>query len=210
MILTNTQQIVVVQRRELAELFGFETRNKYEVYNEERQLIGFSAEQQKGWIGFFLRQLMGHWRSFEVRFFDNLRNPVMVSKHPFRFFFQEFHVFDAKGLLLGRAEQRFGIFTKKFDVYNSREELLFRMRSGFFSFWTFPLQSPLGVERALIKKKWSGLLQEMFLDADNFAITFNDPSLTQQERLMVMAMSVFTDLQYFEQKAESKIRLDLD
>ncbi len=193
--------VIVQQRRELAELFGFETRNKYEVYDQDKNVIGYCAEQQKGLLGFLFRQFLGHWRKFEIHFFDINRNEVMYTKHPFRFFFQEFHVYNAQNAMIGFAKQRWGLLTKKFDVYNEREELILEMRSGFFSFWTFPLLNSQGTERALIQKKWSGFLKEMFLDADNFMVSFKDPSLTQNERLIVLAMSVFTDLQYFENKS---------
>ena len=54
---------------------------------------------------------------------------------------------------------------------------------------------------ALIQKKWSGMLKEIFLDADNFMIEFKSESLTENERLIMLACSVFTDLQYFERKS---------
>lgn len=202
MKLTGLAFIIVQQRRELAEVFGFETRNKYEVYDQDKNLIGFCAEQHKNIWGFLFRQLLGHWRTFEVHFFDSSRKEVMISKHPFRFFFQEFHVHDTNNKLIGYAKQRWGFFTKKFDVYNANADLVFRMRSGFFNFWTFPLLDPQGFERALIQKKWSGFLKEVFLDADNFVVTYKDPRLTQSERELILAMSVFTDLQYFERKAD--------
>jgi len=200
MNLANTSQVVVQQRKELVEMFGFETRNKYEIYNDQKQLIGFCAEQQKGFLGILLRQLIGHWRTFEVHFFDEKRNLVMVAKHPFRFFFQEFHVFDPNGKPIGWADQRFGIFTKKFDVLNPQNEVVFKMRSGLFKIWTFPLTNLQGQEIAVIKKRWGGILKELFLDADNFAVDFSSTSLSHEQRSLILALSVFTDLQYFEGK----------
>ena len=204
MNLLQTQNVIVYQRAEFAELFGFETRNKYEIFNDQKIRIGFCAEQQKGLLGFLFRQFLGHWRSFEVHFFNEQRQEVFRSVHPFRFFFQEFEVIDStNNMSLGRIQQRFGIVRKKFDVHGVGGQLLFEMRSGFFQFWTFPFFSVNGIERAVVKKKWSGLLKEMFLDADNFIIEYEDPKLTQSERLLILAASVFTDLQYFERKAES-------
>ena len=202
MNLLQANQLIVVQKRELAELFGFETRNKYEIYNESKQLVGYCAEQQKGLLGFFLRQLLGHWRSFDLHFYDTNRKEVLYAKHPFRFIFQELHVFNSDHKLIGFAKERFGILTKKFDVFNDNSQRIFLMRSGFFRFWTFPLKDVNGTERALIQKKWSGMLKEIFFDADNFVVTFKDPTLTQNERLLILALSVFTDLQYFERKAD--------
>ncbi len=196
-------KLIIQQRREFAELFGFETRNKYEICDENKNVIGFCAEQNKGFFGFLLRQIFGHWRSFELHFFDYNRAEFMKTNHPFRFFFQEFSVLNSDNQLIGRIEQRFGIFKKKFDVYDARECLIFRMRSGFFSFWTFPFENILGQERACVQKKWSGFLTEMFLDADNFLIDYKDSTLSESERKLILAASVFTDLQYFEKKANT-------
>ena len=48
MDLRPNQQLLVQQSFELWEFFGHETRNKYEILNADQQLIGFAAEQQKG------------------------------------------------------------------------------------------------------------------------------------------------------------------
>lgn len=203
MDLINNKNILVVQRKEWAELFGFETRNKYEIFDQNQNRIGFAAEQQKGFLGLLFRQMLGHWRSFEIHFFNEQRQQIMLSRHPFRFFFQEFHIFDQQNRQIGRCEQKFGVFTKKFDVYNEKNQLTLIMRSGFFSFWTFPLKDPNGQQRALIQKKWSGIFREAFTDADKFMITYEDLRLTSNERHVILALSVFTDLQYFERKANS-------
>lgn len=201
MILSNHIQIFVKQKRELAELFGFETRNKYEIYDTQKNVIGYAAEQQKGFLGFLLRQLLGHWRSFELHFFNAQRQQILVSKHPFRWIFQEFEIVNQQGVTIGAVKQRFGILRKKFDVHNQHGDVIYEMRSGFFQFWTFPFFDRQGQMAALIQKKWSGALKEIFMDADNFNIEFKSGSLSENERLIILVCSVFTDLQYFERKA---------
>jgi hypothetical protein len=201
--LKNHSRLIVRQRRELAELFGFETRNKYEICDEQNNIIGFCAEQNKDFLSFISRQVFGHWRSFELHFFDENKQEVMKTIHPFRLFFQEFTVTDQSNKKIGRIVQRFGIFTKKFDVFDTRNKLVFRMRSGFFSFWTFPFENIIGKQRAVLRRKWSGAFKELFLDADNFLIEYNDEKLDENERKLILAASVFTDLQYFERKAKS-------
>ena len=200
--LTQHNQLIIRQRRELAELFGFETRNKYEICDEKNNVLGFCAEQNKGLLGFLFRQFLGHWRSFELHFFDHNRNEFLKTYHPFRFIFQEFTVMDGQSKPIGRVHQRFGILTKKFDVQDINGRLMFTMRSGLLSFWTFPFKNVEGFERAVVQKKWSGFFKELFLDADNFLITYKDPTLTEKERQLILAASVFTDLQYFERKAK--------
>lgn len=200
--LTQHNQLIIRQRRELAELFGFETRNKYEICDEKNNVLGFCAEQNKGLLGFLFRQALGHWRSFELHFFDHNRSEFLKTYHPFRFIFQEFTVMDGQNNPLGRVHQRFGILTKKYDVQDINGQLMFTMRSGLLSFWTFPFKSVAGFERAVVQKKWSGFFKELFLDADNFLITYKDPTLSEKERQLILAASVFTDLQYFERKAK--------
>lgn len=200
--LSQHNQLIIKQRREFVEIIGFETRNKYEICDEKNNILGFCAEQNKGFLGFLFRQFLGHWRSFELHFFDHQRNEFLKTHHPFRFIFQEFTVMDAQNNSIGRVHQRFGILTKKFDVQDTNGQLIFTMRSGLLSFWTFPFKNLMGVERAVVQKKWSGFFKELFLDADNFLITYKDPTLSEKERQLILAASVFTDMQYFERKAK--------
>jgi uncharacterized protein YxjI len=200
--LQNNSKLIVSQRKELFEFLGFETRNKYDIKSENNELIGFCAEQNKGLFGFLFRQVLGHWRSFEIHFFDLHRNEVMKTKHPFRFFFQEFEIYDNQNQKMGRVQQRFSILKKSFDIYDIQDNLIFEMRSGFFSFWTFPFTNRMGQQSALLQKKWSGFFKELLLDADNFLITFRDSRLNENQRMLILAASVFTDIQYFEKKAD--------
>lgn len=193
--------LIIAQRRELVELLGFEARNKYEIKTLEGQSFGFCAEQRRGILGALLRMVLGHWRSFELHFFSADRQLTLRAVHPFRFFFQRLEVFRPDGQLIGSVQQRFGIFRKAFDLEDEHGRVILRMESGFLSFWTFPILRGRA-EVATVQKRWSGLLKEMFTDTDNFQITFS-PSLSLQERWLVLACGVFVDLQYFEKKAGS-------
>ncbi len=202
--LVHTQpQIVIRQRMEVVEFFGFESRNKYEVYGADGQLLGFVAEQQKGILGFLLRQFIGHWRSFSLHFFDYQRGLSFIAHHPFRFFFKRLEVTDNMGRRLGALQQRFAILRRKFDVEDAMGRVILNMEAGIFSFWTFPIFRA-SREVAAIKKQWSGALTEIFTDRDNFAVEFKDPALTGDEKALLLAAAIFIDLQYFEQKANTR------
>lgn len=206
--LASARSVVVRQKKELAELLGFETRNKYEIAGDRGEAIGYCAEQQKGIMGFLARQLLGHWRTYELQFFELDRGVALRAFHPFRWFFQCLEVSDGQGALLGRLQQGFAIFTKTFDVLDPTGHLVFEMRSGFLSFWTFPVTRP-GSPRvvAVIRKQWGGVLKELFTDADTFQLEFSDPGLTPAERQLLLAAAVFVDLQYFENKGGEGLSL---
>ena len=194
------QQLFVKQVFEWGEWLGFETRNKYQISDSQGQSIAFAAEQGKGFLGLILRQFLGHWRRLDVHFFDASRNKILIAHHPFRWYFQRFEVFTPEGKFLGALQQRFSILTKRFDAENSRGQVIAEVASPIWKIWTFIFKSH-NHEIAAIRKKWSGLLSEAMTDRDNFLVEFTDPKLSQDERLIIMAASVFVDLQYFEKKA---------
>ena len=189
------------QRPELAELFGFETRNKYSIETEDGVPIAFAAEQQKSLVGFLLRQWFGHWRSFEVHFFDTDRRPFLVAAHRFRFFFQRLDITMPDGREIGAVQQRFSVLGKRFDVTDSGGRVLFKMTAPFWRVWNFPFYRD-NARVATIEKHWSGLFTEVFTDRDKFRVHFHDDNVSERERALIYACALFIDLQYFEDKAD--------
>jgi uncharacterized protein YxjI len=194
--------LLVKQIREVAELFGFETRNKYQVTDENDRLVAYAAEQGKGFLGLVIRQFLGHWRSLEFHIFTPAKMKVLTAKQPFRFFFQRLEIYDSNNQFLGAIQQRFSIFTKRFDVQNNQGNVIMEVASPWFKIWTFPFKKG-GKQVALIQKKWGGLLTEAFLDKDMFRVEFTDSGISEVERKLVLCASLFVDLRYFETKASS-------
>jgi uncharacterized protein YxjI len=193
--------LIFKQRWELAEFLGFETRNKYEILAESGQSVGFAAEQRDGGLGFLLRQVLGHWRTFTLHFFRPDRTTAFVATHPFRFLFQRLEIATAGGKPLGALQQRFAILSKRFDVLDAAGNVVLETNSPLWSPWTFKfLQGDR--ERAVVRKKWSGLFSEASSDRDNFQILFSDPAMREEERCMILASALFIDLIYFERKAK--------
>lgn len=192
-------ELIVVQRREFAELLGVETRNKYELRTGLGEEVGFAAEQYSGLLAGVARMWFGHWRAFGINVFDAQRQLVLRAFHPFRFFLQRLEVSAADGRYLGAVQQRFTFFTRRFDVEDASGCLLLEMRSGLLSPWTFPFYRGEG-EVGRVEKQWSGLLRETFTDADSFRVDFGTASA--DERVLLLAAALFVDLQFFEKKAQ--------
>lgn len=194
--------LVLRQRKELAELLGYESRNKYEVLDPHGTVILYAAEQGKGLGAMFARQLFGHWRSYEIHVFDSARNVLLRAVHPFRWFFQRLEVFDGSGRFLGALQQRWAFFSKRFDVEDASGRVLLQVSSPFWRPWTFPFERA-GQRVASVVKKWSGALTELFTDADSFRIEYEQPGLSPDERALLLCAGVFIDMQYFEAKAQT-------
>jgi uncharacterized protein YxjI len=198
-IVQQSSELMVIQRRELAELFGLETRNKYSI-EAGGAPFAFAAEQGKGGLAFLARMFFGHWRRFEIHVFDDARQLVLRAVHPFRFLFQRLEVFAADGRLLGAIQQRFALFSKRFDVSDASGRVILSVSSPIWRPWTFSFERD-GRELARVEKKWSGMLQEAFTDADRFRVVFESPVLGLDERALVLSAAIFIDLNYFERKA---------
>lgn len=199
-IVQQSSELMIVQKRELAELIGFETRNKYSI-EVNGAPFAFAAEQGKGGLAFLARMFFGHWRQFEIHFFDNARQLVLRAVHPFRFFFQRLEVIAADGRPLGAIQQRWAFFSKRFDVRDPAERNLLTVSSPLWRPWTFAFERD-GQELARVEKKWSGMLREAFTDADRFRVVYQSHQLGLDERSLVLAAAIFIDLQYFEKKAD--------
>jgi uncharacterized protein YxjI len=191
----------VAQKRELAELFGFETRNKYAIQTEAGESVGFAAEQQKGIFGFLFRQWLGHWRSFDILVYDDARQLLLRVHHPFRFLFQRLEVTTAGGEFLGAIQQRFAILSKRFDIEGANGAPRFEVSSPLWRIWTFAIEKA-GEQVALVQKRWGGFLTEAFTDKDRFRIELTGTGLSSADRFLVLAAALFIDLIYFEKKAD--------
>jgi len=203
---SENQHLIIKQQFEIAEMFGLETRNKYAIYNEQKQVLFYCTEQSKGILGFILRQYLGHWRRFHLNIYNTQKELVLTARHPFRFFFQELHIVDPQNQVIAKIKQRFSILKKSFDFTNENDEVLFQIRSPFWRIWTFPITSSKSHEEiATISKKWSGLLTEFFTDKDQFHLVFNQQFSDRVEtkyKLSMILAAVFVDLNYFEKKAD--------
>ncbi len=184
-------------------VFGFETRNKYKILDKNLKPVAFAAEQSTGILGSIFRQFLGHWRTFQVVLYNENREKEYLLDFPFRWFFKTLFLTDIRGHKVGHLQQKFAIFRKKFDVYDQHGQLIAKINSSFFKFWTFEF---FDGHRSLgkIQKKWSGVLGELFTDKDNFVISYNDPDLNQDVKVLMLATCLMVDIIYFENNQGSK------
>lgn len=198
-------ELIVSQKVELAELVvDLESRNKYAIYAASGAPVAYAAEQGSGFLATVMRAFLRHWRSYEIHLFTADRRLVARAVHPFRFFaFNErLDVVDAQGAPLGAIQRRFALLSKKFDVIGADGSVL-SVSSALWKPWSFELVAN-GQRQAIIEKKWSGMLKEMFTDADTFRLGFDNPGLSDSMRWLLIAAAVFVDLQFFEENQGTK------
>jgi hypothetical protein len=188
--------LVISQKKEWGEIFtGFETKNKYMVLDSTGRELYMAIEEGGSAI---LRLFLKALRPFEINVRRLDHQLVIRLKRPFRFFFHELDVYDAKDNLLGSLKREFSLLRRIYSVFDGNGRRIFQLFGPILHPWTFEIRDN-SKEYGKITKKWSGLLKEGFTDADNFGVTF--PNVWSNERKGLFLGAVFLiDFVHFEDK----------
>ncbi|XP_013418544.1 phospholipid scramblase 1 isoform X1 [Lingula anatina] len=211
--LTQVDQVLVHQQTELLEAFtGFETNNKYEIKNSMGQRVYFAAED----TDCCTRNICGNGRPFDMKIMDNVGKEVIHLSRPLRcstcWFpccLQRVTVEAPPGQVIGYIKQAWSICKPKFYIQNEHGDDILRIDGPCFTCnicgdVQFQVLSKDGsAQVGQISKQWSGIVKEMFTDADNFGVSF--PMDLDVKMKAVMLGAVFLiDFMFFEQSGGDK------
>ncbi len=193
--IAGASEFIIKQAHELGEILtGFETANKYNIRAGDFSLN--ADEFSKGFASLLTRSFLSSHRPFEINIWDWKKNHILGLKRPFRFYFHEVTINDARGKKLGRVVRQFSIINRKFCVFNSNDIETAKIKGPFYRPWTF-FVTRKDREIGKITKKWSGLAKEYFTDADNFGAVFNE-NLDKKSKYLILGAVFLIDFLYFE------------
>ncbi len=191
------RRILVRQSKEWGEiLLGFESVNRYELFDAADRRIGWAAEEGGGLMRMFGRQLFGPMRKATVHVYGPDGDEIGRGEKPFRLWFQRMEVF-AGDRKAGAIQRRFSIFHRKFTIENARGEPVFEILSPFFRIWTFKILFQ-GEEVGRISKQWGGILKEVFTDADVFGLEYLSIDELESMRPVLLGATFLIDFTCFE------------
>ena len=188
--------LVVSQKKEWGEIVsGFETKNRYVVLNELGNEL-YHAKEEGGSL--LLRWFLKAFRPFTIVLTKGDGQPALRVERPFRFFFHEVDVRDARGKVLGTVVREFSWLHRLFRVSDAQGKEICRLYGPLFHPWTFEIRQN---EREVgkITKKWSGLLKEGFTDTDNFAAVL-PPGMSTEAKCVLLGAVFLIDFVYFENR----------
>ncbi|XP_065226513.1 phospholipid scramblase 1-like [Planococcus citri] len=205
--LNNIGQLLVKQKVERMEvIFGIESNNKYTIKNSEGEEILYAAEENDCCT----RMCLGSQRPFDIKIIDIRGNEVI---HLHRDFVccscgfsgcqQVLEVYSPPGNLLGTVVERWSFCSPKFDIKNANGDIKYKIKGpvcltnicGDVEFHIICTETATTVGR--ISKQWSGLLREVFTDADYFGISFPFDLDADMKAVMIGACFLI-DFMYFE------------
>lgn len=211
--LTQVDQLLVHQQVELLEAFtGFETNNKYEIKNSLGQRVYFAAED----TCCCTRNCCGNERPFEMKIMDNAGREVVHLSAPcrcdtcwFPCCLKKVEVQAPPGQTVGFVRQAWSVCKPKFKIQNANDETVLLIEGPCFTcsicgdveFQVFAAdgETPVGQ----IRKQWSGIVKEMFTDADNFGVTF-PMDLDVNVKASLLGAVFLIDFMFFEKEGNKE------
>ena len=191
------RRIMIRQAKEWGEiLIGFESRNRYELFDEDNRPIGKAAEEAGGFGRFMGRIFLGHCRKSTIHVYDRQGREVGRGEKPFRWYFHRMVAYDG-GRPAGAIQRKFSLLHRKFVIENAKGEEVLEIYSPLFRIWTFKILFD-GQEVGRVSKRWGGLLREMFTDADTFGIEYMDSDALEPLRMVLICATFLIDFTCFE------------
>lgn len=211
--LTTLDQILVKQQLEIMEvLTGYETKNKYRIFNNMGQNVYFAVEDSETCA----RNCLGNLRLFDMKILDNLGNEVIHIYRPFRcnsccypMCLQELEITAPVGEVVGYVTQLWSLDKQYFQIENSSREPIFKIVGPFCTFTcggdvVFRVMSnDEQHEVGSIRKQWSGFVMEAYTDADNFGITF-PKDLDVRMKAVMLGACFLIDFMFYETQQQRR------
>ncbi|XP_035871733.1 phospholipid scramblase family member 5 [Phyllostomus discolor] len=178
--LSQLELIIIHQQVELlGMILGTETSNKYEIKNSLGQRIYFAVEESIC----FNRTVCSTLRSCTLRITDNSGREVITVNRPLRCnscwcpcYLQELEIQAPPGTIVGYVAQKWDPFLPKFTIQNANKEDILKIVGpcatcgcfGDVDFEVKTMDEKLTIGK--ISKYWSGFVNNVFTNADNFGI----------------------------------------
>ncbi|KAF3827205.1 hypothetical protein GH733_002691, partial [Mirounga leonina] len=172
--------IIIHQQVELlGMILGTETSNKYEIKNSLGQRVYFAVEESIC----FNRTFCSTLRSCTLKITDNSGREVITVNRPLRCnscwfpcYLQELEIQAPPGTIVGYVAQKWDPFLPKFTIQNANKEDILKVDGpcatcgcfGDVDFEVKTINEKLTIGK--ISKYWSGFVNDVFTNADNFGI----------------------------------------
>lgn len=180
-------------------LLNWEQANEYMIRDSRRSNIGVIDERTSGFFQALLRVFLGSHRPLDVRVHHFQSDQLaMTLKRDFFFLFSEMEVGTPDGRHMGKVQRRFGMIYKKYDLIDRDGRVFAQIASPLWRLWRFPIFDQNGEQVAEITKRWSGMLKEMYTDADNFTVDFGKRKWTLAQKAVIFAAAISIDFDFFE------------
>lgn len=204
-------QLLVKQQVDMLEAFtGWESSNKYKILNNQGQQVYFAFEESD----VCMRQCCESDRGFVLHIVDNLNQEVIKVTREFKccagccwcassnYCAFRVDIEAPVGVHVGSIRQECSALKPLYTIRNPDEEVVFNIEGPLCVFdclggQDFNITSTRGEEVGRITKEFSGLVKELFTNADNFGVVFPQ-DLDVKMKACIIGAVFLIDFMYFE------------
>ncbi|KAK9826339.1 hypothetical protein WJX74_010281 [Apatococcus lobatus] len=154
-------------------IFGFEQANRYEVRDQDGNIVALLAEDLGGFGKSVGRQLLRTRRPFTATVFSPDGTQIIFRvRRPFYLINSHMNIEDGAGNVIGEVHQRWHLWQRNYAIYIDRKQ--FAAINGNFLAWEFTLTDERGGVLALIDRNFQGFGKELFTDAGKYVVHFGN------------------------------------
>lgn len=180
-------------------LLNWEQANEYAISDGQGRHRGWVVEQGRGFKAALRRVFLGSHRPLVLAVFSTFRDEVILElRRPFYFFLSTMDVVTPEGRKLGTIEHQLTLLRRTYTLRDPSGREFAKIVSPLMKIWTFPVYDQFGEQRGVITKKWAGVGQEWFTDADKFGLQFTNDNWSLDQRACVFAAALTIDFDFFE------------
>ncbi|KAI0082766.1 Scramblase-domain-containing protein [Panus rudis PR-1116 ss-1] len=134
-LLMDNEVLIVERQIEMLNIFvGFEQANRYIITNEQDQTLGYIAEEPRGFLSMFSRQMFRTHRPFRAVVMDQAGSPILWLRRPFswinsRMFvqrLQDYGTYTPEGEpvldTFAEVQQRWHLWRRRYDLFLRKQE----------------------------------------------------------------------------------------
>lgn len=200
--LMETNELVVRQDPEWGVgtvLFGWDKANWYDIRGYGGTVLQVAEERRSVWDDLIRNFFQNHGRKLFV--LDKYGQQILLELYRRWFVLvasMEVRIAEG-GPRLGKVRRTLNPIFKIYQLFDARGEQFATISGGLFRFWNYEIREhPGNAVVGRIRKRWSGLRQEMYTRGDKLTIEFGERDWTIEERSILLAAVIAIDLDAFE------------
>jgi len=173
----------------------FKAANNYDILDPNNQELIMTCREEN--LGGFTKILRftdyKRMTPFEIEIKTQTGENVLTVKRGVSIFLSKVEVLDQNNKPVGSFKQKFFSIGGKFDVLDTNDNVLCRLK-GKWTSWDFKFLNDK-MEYAHVSKKWSGFGKELFTSADNYMLSINEKVEKDDPiRLLILAAVMCIDM----------------
>lgn len=157
----------------------------YDILTPDGKTLGTAVERASGFLQAMKLLVNKNMLPFTIEIMDAEQNVLITITRGFTFFRSKVRVFDQENVEIGHFLQRLLSLGGAFDVYGSDGQQLATLK-GDWKGWNFKFTDTQGNEIGQVAKKWAGLAQELFTNADNYVVHLDRNKVTDVKQVQLM------------------------